>query len=237
VRIRIAIIGEYDESVRAHVETIPALEHAADHLRLDIDAQWVPTYGSDGTIAESFDAIWMAAGPAYYDLDASLAILRRAREGRIPCLATCRGYQHMVLEFAKNVLAEEDATHQEYSPDSRNPVISRMSNGRPGRRRMIEIDQGTRFSPIYRSPSTFEKFYGVYCVSGEAQQKLSRAGFVSCASDHLGAYRIGGLETLPFYYGCLFVPQLRSTQESPHPLIVGFIQASVIRNLSSSQKG
>jgi len=46
----------------------------------------------------------------------ALRIIRYAREHDVPVLGTCGGYQHVVLEYACNVLGFADAAHAEYDP-------------------------------------------------------------------------------------------------------------------------
>jgi CTP synthase (UTP-ammonia lyase) len=40
------------------------------------------------------------------------------------------------------------------------------------------------------------------------------------------------IEEHPFYVATLFVPQLTSTRERPHPVIVAFVRAAQARRLS-----
>jgi CTP synthase (UTP-ammonia lyase) len=46
----------------------------------------------------------------------ALAAIRHARERRLPFLGTCAGFQHAVVEYARNVLGWLDADHGRFLP-------------------------------------------------------------------------------------------------------------------------
>jgi CTP synthase (UTP-ammonia lyase) len=48
-------------------------------------------------------------------------------------------------------------------------------------------------------------------------------------ADAEGDVRVVELPVHPFYIGTLFVPQLQSRLERPHPLITAFVRAAVWR--------
>jgi CTP synthase (UTP-ammonia lyase) len=69
----------------------------------------------------------------YRDTDGARAI-RFAREQQRPFLGTCGGFQHAVLEYARNVLGWADAEHGELAPDARRAVIVPLSCALVGHR-------------------------------------------------------------------------------------------------------
>ena len=58
--------------------------------------------------------VWCAPGGPYRSLDGALEAIRWARETNVAFLGTCAGFQHGVIEFARNVLGHRDAVHAEY---------------------------------------------------------------------------------------------------------------------------
>ncbi|WP_051318284.1 glutamine amidotransferase-related protein [Cohnella thermotolerans] len=48
----------------------------------------------------------------------ALNAIRYARTNCVPLLGTCGGFQHMVLEYARNVLGLADADHAEENPSA-----------------------------------------------------------------------------------------------------------------------
>lgn len=224
---RIAIIGEYDECLRAHLFTSQALRHSADLLRIEMEDEWIPTTAITETSLEDFDAVWLAAGQPYASFDASLDVLRHARETKLPCLATCRGFQHMVLELARNVVGVATAAHAEYEPEATDFFISAMPP-QPliSRARYIDIPLRSPVFPMYSKKRAPERFFGKYGVNPKVERSLEMARFTSMASEPIGNFRIGGLTNHPFYIGTMFLPQLRSTIMLPHPLVTAFLKAA-----------
>ncbi len=67
-------------------------------------------------------------------------------------------------------------------------------------------------------------------ATGELRQLLigrSLPGTASSSADAEDEIRVVELQRHPFFVGTLFVPQMRSTPNSPHPLICGFLEACV----------
>ncbi len=112
----IAIIAEYTETYEPHVATNRAIEHSRDALGFDISYQWISTADITDDLFQQYDALWVAPGSPYKNMDKTLWAIRRAREQQIPALGTCGGFQHIMLEYARNVLMIEDAQHAEYDP-------------------------------------------------------------------------------------------------------------------------
>jgi len=55
--------------------------------------------------------IWCVPGSPYANESAVIGAIRWARESGIPFLGTCGGFQHAVLEFARNVMGLSAAEH------------------------------------------------------------------------------------------------------------------------------
>src|SRR5260370_30452412 len=91
----IAILGEYAPAFAPHAATTAAIAHARARLGVAGDAEWTSTAAVDETMFERFDALWIAPGSPYKDLEQTLWAIREARERAVPCLGTCGGFQHI----------------------------------------------------------------------------------------------------------------------------------------------
>ena len=60
-----------------------------------------------------FDALWIVPGTPYRDDRPVFAAIERARREGVPILGTCGGFQHMVVEFARNAAGIREAAHAE----------------------------------------------------------------------------------------------------------------------------
>ena len=233
---KVLIVGEYDESLKAVVETGKALTYSADYLRRDVRHEWVSSTAVDGLDLSGVHGLWIAPGHRAKNLDAVLRLLAIGRENSIPTLGTCRGYQYMVLEFARNVLGVKDASHGAEDPGGPNPFLTQVASNGRNRRRTVEIDPATVVSPIYPSARAIEKFYAQFGVNPDEEERLADAGFVSFGSDLTGNYRIGGVVKHPFYVGTLYVPQMRSSKTAPHPMVTAFLKVVVLMGMNRRSK-
>lgn len=87
----IAVIGDQVAGSEPQEAIEPAIEHAADGLGLDRPTvRWVE---SD-----------------------TLAGIGVARKAGVPFIGNCAGYQHAVVELARNVAGIRAANHEEYGP-------------------------------------------------------------------------------------------------------------------------
>jgi CTP synthase (UTP-ammonia lyase) len=224
---RIALLGEYMPTFPPHVATTVALKHSSDALGVDIAATWLSTATISDDLFDNFDAIWVAPGSPYKSLTRTLAAIRHARENDIPCFGTCGGFQHMLLEYARNVLGFQDAQHAEYDPSASNLFISALACSLAGRRMQLRFVPGSRVADIYGRESAEEDYYCNFGVNPDKVSLLRRSALAISGADAEGEIRVFELPDHPFFLATLFVPQLRSTATNPHPLVTAFVQAVV----------
>jgi CTP synthase (UTP-ammonia lyase) len=221
--LTIAIVGERDPRFPPHIATDAALAHTAEALGIDIDARWIAT--DDISAVERADAIWCAPGSPYRSLDGALAALRHGRERGVPTLGTCGGCQHMLLEFARNVLGFADAAHAEYDPDASRLFVTPLECVIAGKAMRVLVAPG---SALYGGAGEVEEQY--YCNFGlnpEYRGMLEDGGLRITGVDAEGEPRVFELEGHPFYVATLFVPQTRSEPGRPHPVVTGFVRAAL----------
>ncbi len=88
------------------------------------------------------DVLWCAPGSPYRSLAGALAALRFGRENGIPTLGTCGGCQHIILEFARNVLGFDDAQHAEYDPYASRLFVSELTCSLAGQTMPVHCNRG-----------------------------------------------------------------------------------------------
>jgi len=234
-KISIALLGEFDPTFEPHTATNAAVDHASAQLGLDVNAPWVATDEIDTALFENFHGIWITPGGPYNDLDKLLWAIRYAREHEVPCLATCGGFQHMVLEYARNVLGLQDAHHEEYGEPATCLVIKRLDRTLAGRALELRIATDSRIAAIYGESANretangestvIERYFCNFGINPEYAEQLKGGPMRVTASDSEGEVRAMELPGHPFFIGTLFVPQARSTSEQPHPLISAYLRA------------
>ena len=93
--IRIALIGDYNSEVAAHVAIPRALQLAANGSVRAVEPAWMPTPRFTTKCAELlslFDAIWCVPNSPYASMEGALRAIRFARESGRPFLGTCGGF-------------------------------------------------------------------------------------------------------------------------------------------------
>jgi CTP synthase (UTP-ammonia lyase) len=231
VTIRIGIIGDYDARP-AQVATEAALQHAADAKGVALEASWLPTLGLGhhlDTLTGRFDGFWCAPGSPYQSLEGALAAIRTVREHALPLLGTCGGFQHLALEYALNVLNLSGATHAEYDPDAPDPLIRPLACSLVGKEETVLLEPRSKVGRVYGRVEMLEPFRCSYGLKREVLARMNEAGLRTVGVDREGEARVLELSGHDFYVGTLFVPQLASMEEHPHPLIVAFIEAALYR--------
>jgi len=225
VKRSIAIIGEYNPTFPPHISTSAAIEHSRSASGVDVDGIWVSTAKIDKTLFERFSGIWVAPGSPYKNMDQALWAIRYARENGVACLGTCGGFQHMIIEYARNVLGFKEAGHAEYDPYASNLFISQLACSLAGREMELTFTPGSRVAEIYGAISATERYYCNFGVNPDHVSLLKSGSLKITGSDSEGEIRVIELSGHPFFLGTLFVPQTRSTAEQPHPLVTAFMRA------------
>jgi len=222
---RLCIVGEYNPDFPPHAATNAAIEHSCRYLGIEVSYEWASTESMVSSNLKQFSGFWIAPGSPYKSMEGALRVIQYARELNIPCLGTCGGFQHMVIEYARNVLGYKDATHAEYDPYASNLFISSLACSLAGCEMELEFAEGSSVAKIYGKTKAKENYYCNFGVSDEAVPLLRDGPLKVVGSDSEGDVRVLELPGHPYFVATLFVPQNRSQPDNPHPLINAFLGA------------
>jgi CTP synthase (UTP-ammonia lyase) len=229
---RIGIIGEFNPGNPTHLATQAALAHSFTRHGIKPASEWLTTNKTFDL--SQFDGFWCSPGSPYQSLPGALEMIRWARLERKPFIGTCGGFQHAVLEFARNVLRIKDAMHAEYDPYASDLIVTPLSCSLVGQRLPIRLKPGSRAASFYGATEIVESYYCNFGLNPAYREPLEAAGLVISGWDDTEAdpataeARVIELPEHPFFLATLFVPQTASTPERPHRLIDAF--ASRIAN-------
>jgi len=221
----VAIIADYNPESETHLATDRALQHAAKYNHMQVGVTWIPTRENHSQVLRDFDGVIIGTG-VFENRSNVLNGIRYTRENNIPTLAMCGGFQHMVLEYARNVLGVSDAEHAEFDPTAANQVIVPLACSLRGRAMELTLTPNSQVKSLYQTTLTREQYYCSFGVSPDFVETIAGSPLRIVGSDSEGVLRITELPSHPFFIGTLFVPQIRSTDEAPHPLIVGLLRAA-----------
>jgi CTP synthase (UTP-ammonia lyase) len=225
----IALLGKYTPTFPPHASTSTAIEHSQKMLVAVVLADWISTADVEPKLFQRYYGIRVAPGSPYKSMEKTLWAIRYARENNIPCFGTCGGFQHIVLEYARNVLGFKNAQHAEYDPYASKLFISRLVCSLAGREMQLSFVPGSQVAAIYGCLAATERYYCKFGVNPEWIRQLKRGPLKISGSDVEGEVRVIEHPGHPFLIGTLFVPQLRPTPEAPHPLVSVFVGAVVER--------
>ena len=224
---RIALIGEYDAQLPSHQATMASIDHANQFLGSSIAAEWIPTLKITPDLYRFFDGIWITPGYAHKAPNKSMWAIQYAREHNIPCLGTCRGFQHIIIEYARNVLGYQDAQHAEYNPDASTLFITTQACSLAGKKMPLSLTLDSSIAKIYGACGATENYYCTFGINPNVAHLFEKGALEIVGTDSSEEARIVSIENHPFFVGTLFVPQTRSTERKPHPIIVEFLKAII----------
>jgi CTP synthase (UTP-ammonia lyase) len=223
---RLALVGDRSPHVRAHGR-IPALLTALrDRDRLDLDPYWIPSTDAEPDALAGFDGIWVVPGSPYRSQSGAISAVRVAREHGIPFLGTCGGFQHALLEFARDVCGLTGVEHAEYRPDAEQPLIVPLACSLVGHEKPVRLTPGTLAATILGTERTVERYHCAYGLDARYLDLLRGHGLVFSGVDDADDVRIAELPGHPFFLGTLFQPELAGDGTRPHPIIRAFAAAA-----------
>jgi CTP synthase (UTP-ammonia lyase) len=228
--IRIGLVGNYNPTVPAHQAIPIALRLAGQTLACDVEGIWLETETIQGDVAAllgDFTAIWCVPNSPYKSMDGALAAIRFARESGRPFLGTCGGFQHALIEYARNVLGLSEASHAESDPDANFALISPLSCSLVEKHGEIILEDQSRLREFYGASTVSEEYHCNYGLNPQFEQLFATTPLHICGRDTAGEVRVVELTDHPFFFATLFQPERSALRVQKHPLIRAYVQAAV----------
>ena len=239
-RITIGLIGKYVELQDAYKSILEAFVHAGAVNECKV--QVVPIHSEFITpenVAEklqNFDGLLVAPGFGYRGVEGKITAVQYARESGLPFFGICLGMQMAVIEYGRNVLGIKDAQSTEMNPSAEEPVVDMMEEqkkitAKGGTMRLgsypCEIKAGTLAEKIYGAAHITERHRHRYEFNNRYLQQYEEGGMIASGRNpETGLVEIMEIQNHPFFLGCQYHPELKSTVENPHPLFVHFVAAA-----------
>ena len=221
----IGLIGDKDPTVAAHRAIPMALHHAADTLKIEVEYTWVATDEvTSASRISLFDGLWCVPASPYRSMDGALRAIRHARERGVPFLGTCGGFQHAIVEYARNVLGWANAEHAETAPDARRAVISSLAYALVDATGSVRLFAGTRIAAAYGADETSEGYRCRYGLNPEFRAALVAGPLRAAADDEIGEVRAIELDGHPFFVTTLFQPERAALQGKAAPRVEAFVR-------------
>lgn len=239
--VEIAICGKYVSLQDAYKSILESFTHAGIANDTNVSVRWVDAEMIEKEGAEAhlknISGILLPGGFGKRGTEGKIAAAKYARENNIPYFGICLGLQIAVIEFARNVCGLEDAHSSEFNEKTPHPVIDLLPEqkglqDKGGTMRLgamlCYLVEGARSREIYGAEVISERHRHRYEFNNEYRDIMENHGL-----------QIGGLyleknlaEIIefpdhPWFIGCQFHPEFKSSPRNPHPLFTDFIRAAL----------
>jgi CTP synthase len=226
-RKMIALVGDHSEKVTAHRAIPKALELACAACEVDVGWTWVATRDLRDAPRdlENFSAVWAVPATPYENTEGAIAAIRWAREGNHPFFGTCGGFQHAIIEIARNVAGIAFADHAEVNPEGVALVVTPLSCSLVEKTGTVHFEKGSLLGSAYGAASATEGYRCNYGPNPAYRPQLEKAGLRFTCWDDAGDIRGAELSGHPFFCGVLFQPERAALRGETAPLVLAFVKA------------
>jgi CTP synthase (UTP-ammonia lyase) len=120
-----------------------------------------------------------------------------------------------------------EADHEESAPDAAVKLISKLTCSLVGQERIVRILPNTQAHRAYGKDESTEIFACNYGLNESFHETIASKDLRISGLDEEGTVRMMEVASHPFAVSTLFVPQMLSSPEHPHPLIIAYLQAAL----------
>lgn len=224
---KIVVLGDFNSKYYTHLALNDAIAHLTKAVNAALKIEWVDTDKFDyaNQFSTEYSGLWIAPGSPYKDMDNVINTIRHARENNIPTLGNCGGFQHMIIEYARNVCGLANADTEETHPEGKENIITKLSCSLIGQQEEISVRESTLLHSLVGKNNLLGKYFCSYALNPDFIPMLESIGMLMTATNAEGDIRAFELSTHPFFLGTLFQPALTSTEEEPDPILMGFVKS------------
>ncbi|MFM2289692.1 MAG: hypothetical protein RL684_2835 [Pseudomonadota bacterium] len=225
--VRIGLVGDFDANVPAHQAIPLALQKAAALRGILVALEWLPTEEITASRRVlGYHGLWCVPASPYRSMAGALLAIRHARECGVPFLGTCGGFQHALIEYARNVLLWRDAEHAETAPQASLKLVAPLECALVEVSDAVRLAPGTRIARAYGGTTAHEGYHCRYGLDPRYRGALLRGPLRASAEDERGDVRAVELDGHPFFVATLFQPERAALAGRPVPLAGAFLVAA-----------
>jgi CTP synthase len=240
--VNIAICGKYTELADSYISIDEALVHSAAHLNCSVKKKWVETTDiergkkSVEDVLADVHGVIVPGGFGARGTEGKIAVIKYARENKLPYLGLCYGLQMAIVEFARNVCGLKEANSREIDFDTPHPVVEYLPEQlgitqKGGTMRLggqdVMIKKGTRAHNLYGA-RTRKRFRHRNEVNPRYIKQLEKAGMVfSGKARGKPIMQVIELRDHPFFMASQYHPELTSTLDRPSKMFYEFVSAAL----------
>lgn len=249
--VKIAIVGKYFDSgthilADSYISIIEAIKFSGAKAKCNPQIHWISVKqfskktNKELSKLEAYDGIIIPGGFGKNGVDEKLAVIKYARQNKIPILGICYGLQLMIVEFVRNVIKKKTAHTTEVDSKTKYPVITILEDQVEKLKRKdyggsmrlggynMGIEKGTILEKLYKSKSARERHRHRYEVNPEYVDMIENKGMnISAFSKNGLAEAIELPEDIhPFFVGTQYHPEFSARPFDPSPVFTGLIESA-----------
>lgn len=239
--VTIGVVGKYVSLKDSYKSLHEALAHGgmANDSKVNIkyvDSEEIEHKGAEAFLAD-VHGILVPGGFGKRGLEGKIQAVNFAREHKVPFFGICLGMQMATVEFARNVCGLVGAHTSEFYLSTPHPVVDLMESQRAIRDKGATmrlgaypcvIKRGTLAHSAYKMDEISERHRHRYEINNRYREIFEKNGLVlSGLSPDRELIEIIEIENHPWFLGCQFHPEFKSTPLNPHPLFRDFIKVAM----------
>ena len=249
--VKIGIIGKYVDLTEAYKSLHEALVHGGVANEVQVDLEYVNSEKITAKNVEKklkgLDGILVPGGFGVRGVEGKILSIQYARENKVPFFGICLGMQCACIEFARNVIGLEGANSEEFDLTTQHNIIYLMKEWYDFRTKKTEVrdeesnkggtmrlgsypcklKKNTKAYDAYQTVNIDERHRHRFEFNNEFIEQCETNGLVmSGTAPDESLVEIVELPDHPWFLGCQFHPEFKSTPMNPHPLFRDFIKAS-----------
>jgi CTP synthase len=178
-------------------------------------------------------------------IEGKIEAIRFARERGLPFFGICLGMQCAVIEFARHIVGLDGAHSTEFDKNTPHPVICLLDEQRNvidkgGTMRLgaqtADLHPTSRAARAYGTATISERHRHRYEFNATYRQQFAAHGLlIAGTSDKGKLVEIIELPSHPWFVAVQFHPEFKSRPTAPHPLLAGFVEATMKRRSSRNE--
>jgi len=239
--VTVAVVGKYVDLKDSYMSHIEAFHHVGAELNAKVNLLWVEAEdieksGAD-TLLRRAQGILVPGGFGERGTEGKIQAIQYARQGGIPFLGVCFGFQLAVIEFCRHNLGHADANSTELNPKTEHPVVDFLPEQKNidamgGTMRLgahkVLLKEGSGAHRLYGILEIFERHRHRYEINPDFISEIEKKGLLFTGHSEDGRrMEVAELPGHPFFMGSQFHPEFRSRPSKPSRLHFGLVEAAL----------
>ena len=237
LRLKIALLGTYQDQIQSYPATLAALGDAADAQGLHVETVFIPPRSPEHvlrSVMQQIDGVILPGGSDMQNVAGQIRVAHYCLRQQIPTLGLCLGMQTMATAVIQQMTGSLFANLAEADPLAAVKTFVPLAEAaaHPEHRlgaKVMSLRKGSQMAAVLGDKATL-RYNHRFQLNPLFIDDLEAYGLAVSGTDQSGtiADAIEYAEH-PFYLGVQGHPELTSTALQPHPLFSAFLQASLKR--------